>query len=81
MARTQPRQVAKPRKPHAPVAPAARPRGVKPAREDAQVHFLIMSIMSAVVQMVEAKCAKLTSREQKTLQRHIEKAINGFVGR
>ena len=38
-----------------------------------------MDSMDLVVEMVEKKCATLTNRERKTLERHIEKAIRLFV--
>ena len=46
----------------------------------AQVDFLIMSIMAAVVPMIEAKCGEMNKRDQNTLNRHIEKAVRSFVG-
>ena len=46
----------------------------------AQVDFLILSIMSAVVPMIEAKCGLMNKRDRNTLQRHIEKAVRSFVG-
>ncbi len=45
-----------------------------------QVDFLILSIMSAVIPMIESKCGTLNKRDQNTLRRHIEKAVRGFVG-
>ncbi len=47
---------------------------------DPQVDFLIMSIMSAVIPMIEAKCGEMNKRDQNTLKRRIEKAVRGFVG-
>jgi hypothetical protein len=44
-----------------------------------QVEFLIMSIMSAVVPMIEAKCGVINQRDRNTLQRRIEKAVRPFV--
>lgn len=44
-----------------------------------QVDFLILSIMSAVVPMIEAKCGELNKRDRGTLQRRIEKAVRAFV--
>ena len=49
------------------------------ARGDAQVEFLILSIMSAVVPMIEAKCGEINKRDRGTLQRRIEKAVRSFV--
>ena len=45
-----------------------------------QVDFLILSIMSAVVPMIEAKCGEMNKRDRNTLQRRIEKAVRLFVG-
>jgi hypothetical protein len=45
----------------------------------AQVDFLILSIMSAVVPMIEAKCGELNKRDTNTLKRRIEKAVRSFV--
>lgn len=44
-----------------------------------QLDFLILSIMSAVVPMIEAKCGELNKRDRGTLQRRIEKAVRAFV--
>ena len=54
----------------------------KPTTTDnaAQVDFLIMSIMAAVVPMIEAKCGQMNKRDQNTLKRHVEKAVRSFVG-
>ena len=52
----------------------------KPSSATPQVDFLIMSIMSAVVPMIEAKCGELNKRDRNTLQRRIEKAVRAFVG-
>ena len=50
-----------------------------PVDRAAQVDFLILSIMSAVVPMIEAKCGEMNKRDRGTLQRHIEKAVRSFV--
>ena len=44
-----------------------------------QVDFLILSIMSAVVPMIEAKCGEMNTRDRNTLKRRIEKAVRSFV--
>jgi hypothetical protein len=44
---------------------------------DPQVEFLIMSIMSAVVPMIEGE---MNQRDRNTLKRRIEKAVRSFVG-
>jgi len=49
------------------------------ANPAAQVEFLIMSIMSAVVPMIEAKCGEMNKRDRNTLKRRIEKAVRAFV--
>ncbi len=46
---------------------------------ESQVQLLVATLSDLVVEMVEKKCAKLTNRERKTLERHIEKAIRLFV--
>lgn len=46
----------------------------------AQVDFLILSIMSAAVPMIEAKCGEMNKRDRNTLKRRIEKAVRSFVG-
>ena len=46
---------------------------------DAQVEFLVMSIMSAVIPMIESKCGSLNKRDQNTLKRHVEKAVRTFA--
>jgi hypothetical protein len=43
------------------------------------VDFLILSIMSAVVPMIEAKCGEMNKRDRNTLQRRIEKAVRSFI--
>ena len=48
-------------------------------RENPQVDFLVLSIMSAVVPMIEAKCGTVNERDQNTLKRHVEKAVREFV--
>jgi hypothetical protein len=50
-----------------------------PPDHAAQVEFLIMSIMSAVVPMIEAKCGEMNKRDRSTLQRRLEKAVRSFV--
>jgi hypothetical protein len=52
----------------------------KAPEKDSQADFLIMSIMSAVVPMIEAKCGTLNKRDANTLKRRIEKAVRLFVG-
>jgi hypothetical protein len=54
-------------------APAAR------AAPASQADFLVLSIMSAVVPMIEARCGALNKRDRGTLQRHVEKAVRQFV--
>src|SRR5687768_4246777 len=49
--------------------------------QSAQVDFLILSIMSAVVPMIEAKCGTMNMRDQNTLERHVETAVRQFVGK
>jgi hypothetical protein len=44
-----------------------------------QADFLVLSIMSAVVPMIEAKCGTLNKRDTKTLKRHVEKAVREFI--
>ena len=41
----------------------------------AEVEFLIMSIMSAVVPMIEAKRGELEKRDRNRLMRRIDKAV------
>ena len=53
------------------------PRNPPPSKP--QLDFLILSIMSAVVPMIEAKCGELNKRDRGTLQRRIEKAVRAFV--
>jgi hypothetical protein len=48
-------------------------------RAAAQVDFLILSILSAVVPMIEAKCGAMNRRGRNALQRRIEKAVRSFV--
>jgi hypothetical protein len=48
---------------------------------DPQVQFLVMSLTSLVTETVEAKCATLTPRERKALERRILKAVQMFVAR
>ncbi len=52
----------------------------KKVENDPRVDFLILSLMSAVVPMIEAKCGTMNKRDQNTLKRQIEKAVRGFVG-
>ena len=51
----------------------------KKVAAEPQVEFLILSIMSAVVPMIEAKCGEMNKRDRNTLQRRIEKAVRSFV--
>jgi hypothetical protein len=44
-----------------------------------QADFLVLSIMSAVVPMIEAKCGTLNKRDTNTLKRHVEKAVREFI--
>jgi len=62
---------------------AKKPAAAKPSTSahESQVDFLILSIMSAVVPMIESKCGTLNKRDQNTLKRHIEKAVRGLCGR
>ena len=53
----------------------------KNTTEDPQVQFLVMSLTNVVTEAVEAKCATLTPRERKTLERRILKAVQMFVAR
>ena len=48
---------------------------------DPQVQFLVMSLTNVVTEAIEAKCATLTPRERKTLERRILKAVQLFVAR
>ncbi len=62
--------------------PRARKSAASPsASDDPQVDFLILSIMAAVVPMIEAKCGGMNKRDQNTLKRHVEKAVRSFVGK
>jgi hypothetical protein len=38
-----------------------------------------MSIMSAVVPIIEGKCGAMNKRHRGTLQRRIEKAVRAFI--
>ncbi len=51
----------------------------KPAGHDPSVDFLVMSLMSAIVPMIEAKCGTLNKRDQGTLKRHVEKAVRAIA--
>jgi hypothetical protein len=62
-------------------APAARAARASASAADPQVEFLILSIMSAVVPMIEAKCGAMNKRDRNTLQRRIEKAVRAFAPR
>jgi len=53
----------------------------KNQQSDPQVQFLVMSLTNLVAETVEAKCNTLTSRERKTLERRILKAVEMFVAR
>jgi hypothetical protein len=44
-----------------------------------QVEFLVLSIMSAVVPIIETKCGEMNKRDQNTLRRKVEKAVREFV--
>ena len=46
---------------------------------DPQVEFLILSIMSAVVPIIETKCGEMNKRDRNTLRRRIENAVREFV--
>ena len=48
---------------------------------DPQVQFLVMSLTNVVTEAVEAKCQTLSSRERRTLERRILKAVQLFVAR
>ena len=48
---------------------------------DPQIQFLVMSLTNVVTEAVEAKCQTLSSRERKTLERRILKAVQLFVAR
>ena len=74
------------RKPPAPPAPAGRVKlrslpAARPAAPDPQIDFLILSLMSAIVPMIETRCGALNKRDQNTLKRHVEKAVREFVRR
>ena len=43
------------------------------------LQLLLATLTDLVVDMVEAKCQTITSRERKTLERRIDKAIRLFV--
>ena len=64
--------------------PGMAKRPASPAKSQPQINpqvdFLILSIMSAVVPMIEAKCGEMNKRDRNTLQRRIEKAVRSFVG-
>ena len=47
--------------------------------QSVQVEFLIISIMSAVVPMIEANCGEMKKRDRNTLKRRIEKAVRSFI--
>jgi len=49
------------------------------AARTSQGDFLVLSIMFAVVPMIEAKCGTMNKRDRNTLQRHIEKAVRSFI--
>jgi hypothetical protein len=53
--------------------------GGKQTDDTAQAAFLVTSVMSAVVPMIEAKCGAMNKRDRGTLQRHVEKAVRAFV--
>ena len=62
--------------------PVVKPRSLPPAKPvaaDPQVDFLILSLMSAVVPMIESRCGTLNKRDQSTLKRQMEKAVREFV--
>ena len=60
--------------------PAKKPPAANPPATP-QIDFLILSIMSAVIPMIEANCGTLNKRDQNTLKRHIEKAVRAFVAK
>src|SRR5690348_1368453 len=43
------------------------------AAHASQADFLVLSLMSAIVPMIEAKCGALNKRDTNTLKRHVEK--------
>ena len=47
--------------------------------DPSQADFLVLSIMSAVVPMIEAKCGSLNKRDANTLKRQIEKSVREFI--
>jgi hypothetical protein len=51
----------------------------KQATSDAATALLTSTLSDLVVEMVEAKCAKITPRERATLERRIDKAVTLFV--
>ena len=51
----------------------------KKTPKGSQADFLVLSIMSAVVPMIEAKCGTLNKRGANTLKRHVEKAVRELV--
>ncbi len=64
--------------------PASASESVSPSAQPApaaasQADFLVLSIMSAVVPMIEAKCGAMNKRDRNTLQRHVEKAVRQFI--
>ncbi len=53
----------------------------KADRQQAQTGFLVMAIMDAVTELLQAKCGTLTGLEKYTLRRRIEKAVKQFIAR
>jgi hypothetical protein len=54
-------------------------KSAAPGGDPSQADFLVLSIMSAVVPMIESKCGTLNKRDTNTLKRHIEKAVREFI--
>ena len=69
------------KKPRGKPPPKSSPASPAKASGDPQVDFLILSIMSAITPMIEARCGELNKRDKNTLRRHIEKAVRSFVGK
>ena len=74
---SSPTMAKKPARAAASAAAAPVPRN--DAADTPEAGFLVMSIMSAVVPMIEAKCGQMNKRDRGTLQRRIEKAVRGFI--
>ena len=69
------------KKPRGKPPPKSSPAPAANVSTNAQVDFLILSIMSAITPMIEARCGELNKRDKNTLRRRIEKAVRSFVGR